>query len=296
MPTSIETWQFLSDAIRDLSAICKIAGTGVYKLQDSLNDGGYVIWNGELLQISGGSGSYLRKVEQTSGVDYEGEKHPYYKDVVAERCGNTSGAVPQSGVKNINTISEISVAISTLVDGLNKHVADKENPHKVTKSHVGLGNLPNSKTDSYDTPNGNVLVTATAVANLHKFAKKTYVAKTSGWHDVQIAEDLDWISHSIKYKIEGSFFAISGKIAIPWWLSPGATLFSIPENTAPILNGTILFGIAGDYLIKIEFQDNLFVYKGCVIISNNNKTVFSGLWDGSFVNDLNLVINTVFAI
>ena len=60
-------------------------------------------------------------------------------------------------------ITVVSSALTNLQIAFNEHLEDNTNPHKVTKDQVGLGNLPNAKSDAVDNNNSNVLATSKAV-------------------------------------------------------------------------------------------------------------------------------------
>ncbi|VVS90790.1 phage tail-collar fiber domain-containing protein [Desulfoluna spongiiphila] len=48
-----------------------------------------------------------------------------------------------------------------------QHIGSKTNPHSVTKDQVGLGELPNAKTDSFDLEDSEVLASAAATCGLN---------------------------------------------------------------------------------------------------------------------------------
>lgn len=60
-------------------------------------------------------------------------------------------------------ITVLSAAINDLQLLLIEHKEDNTNPHKVTKGQVGLGNLPNCKTDAINSDKSDCLATAKAV-------------------------------------------------------------------------------------------------------------------------------------
>ena len=62
------------------------------------------------------------------------------------------GAVPT----NRDTLKKIA-------DVLDPHLLSTSNPHSVTKTQIGLGNLPNAKSDSYVSNDSNTLATSKAV-------------------------------------------------------------------------------------------------------------------------------------
>lgn len=55
---------------------------------------------------------------------------------------------------------------------LDMHMQDKENPHAVTKEQVGLGTLPNAKSDAIDQNNSEQLATSAAVFQLNQLLNK----------------------------------------------------------------------------------------------------------------------------
>lgn len=200
MPTGIETWQFLSDAVRDLSAICRLAGAGYCRLQPNFNDGGYVIWQGELLRIAGGSGGYLKREELKAGTALDGETVEFRKEIIAQKCAETSGAVALDDFIDIATLPGITADISSLETSLNaanadlstlsqmhagtqqsynNHASNRSNPHGVTKAQVGLGNLPNAISDSYTAGVANTLATSKAVHALYTALTASINAITS---------------------------------------------------------------------------------------------------------------------
>jgi hypothetical protein len=59
-----------------------------------------------------------------------------------------------------------AISINDLTDLITEHIADTTNPHEVTKDQVGLGNLPNVKSDAIDANDSNSLATSKAVFTL----------------------------------------------------------------------------------------------------------------------------------
>lgn len=66
---------------------------------------------------------------------------PELTDVADITATNENWDLIDAKLKNIETITESGGS------GLTEHIADKTNPHKVTKSQVGLGNVPNVATN-----------------------------------------------------------------------------------------------------------------------------------------------------
>uniref|UniRef100_UPI00293B9CF5 hypothetical protein n=1 Tax=Dysgonomonas sp. ZJ279 TaxID=2709796 RepID=UPI00293B9CF5 len=67
--------------------------------------------------------------------------------------GSGTGAIAWSSLTRLNSLLAIS-----------NHVNRVDNPHGVTKTQVGLGNLPNAKTDDPAVNDTNILATSKAVA------------------------------------------------------------------------------------------------------------------------------------
>jgi len=60
----------------------------------------------------------------------------------------------------------VSAAISDLTELLENHIQDTSNPHAVTKGQVGLSNIPNAISDSYQLDSSTTLATSKALRNL----------------------------------------------------------------------------------------------------------------------------------
>ena len=60
----------------------------------------------------------------------------------------------------------VAAAIQDVLDLLEAHIQDKNNPHAVTKDQVGLGNIPNATSNSYQLNDPNTLATSKAVHDL----------------------------------------------------------------------------------------------------------------------------------
>ena len=98
-------------------------------------------WNGTTLTVTSASG--------TSSANLKGEKG----DTGARGPAGADGHTPVKGTDYFTESDkqEIAVAASELVKDdivtLQNHVSSKNNPHSVTKSQVGLGNVPNVTTN-----------------------------------------------------------------------------------------------------------------------------------------------------
>jgi len=60
----------------------------------------------------------------------------------------------------------VSAAVQDLTELLEDHIQDTNNPHGVTKAQVGLGNLPNAISNSYELDSATTLATSKAVHDL----------------------------------------------------------------------------------------------------------------------------------
>ena len=75
-------------------------------------------------------------------------------------------------------------------DTWNEHPKKKENPHKVSKEQVGLGKIPNKKSDAIDLDDGESLATSKAVKVLNQLFESH--AKDDGIHLGR-----PWVNHTI---------------------------------------------------------------------------------------------------
>ena len=77
--------------------------------------------------------------------------------------GNLPNAKSKSIDKYNSNVLATSKAVYTVQQNLNTHMEDKNNPHKVNKNQVGLGNVPNFRkatdTDAVDNTNDNTFMT-----------------------------------------------------------------------------------------------------------------------------------------
>lgn len=104
----------------------------------------------------------------------------------------------------------IDVEVKGMLDAiealLNDHINDKGNPHQVTKAQVGLGNLPNQKSDSRDFNESESLATSKAM----------YDHKRSGDHDDRYVQHDP--SNPISFYIDaGRLFATFSGMSVQVW-------------------------------------------------------------------------------
>ncbi len=78
---------------------------------------------------------------------------------------NTVMAVLRDGIAtSFNTLNKLHIA---LIAAINAHAILTNNPHSLTKTQVGLSNLPNAKSDAITLNDSNTLVTSKAVKTLN---------------------------------------------------------------------------------------------------------------------------------
>ncbi len=85
---------------------------------------------------------------------------------------------------NINTLNKLHIE---LITAINIHAALTNNPHSVTKIQVGLGNIPNAKSDEITLNDSNILATSKSIKILNDFLTgllNAHVALTNNPHNV----------------------------------------------------------------------------------------------------------------
>ncbi len=74
-------------------------------------------------------------------------------------------AILRDGITtSFNTLNKLHIALTAAI---NAHVILTNNPHNVTKAQIGLGNLPNAKSDATTLNSGVTLATSKAVKTLN---------------------------------------------------------------------------------------------------------------------------------
>lgn len=111
--------------------------------------------------------------------------------------------------------NNIGNEIIVLTQNLQAHILDTSNPHFVTKTQVGLGNLPNAKSDSITLNDSNVLATSKAVNDLRLaiqnpiiYANKQFLGDISGTQAFQIVHNKAVAGSN--YLVAGSMLGTSG--------------------------------------------------------------------------------------
>lgn len=118
--------------------------------------GGVVIINGEVLPFEGGVNTgYMTIQEDVTNMLYQvGGSKPFY---VAR--------------KMVPAVSGVAVESLIRLSTIKAHYANTSNPHNVTKGQVGLGNLPNAKSDTITLDSSESLATSKAVYDVLRAIK-----------------------------------------------------------------------------------------------------------------------------
>ena len=104
----------------------------------------------------------INEAEQGTATDRYMSPFLVFKAIVAlTRLSNIPGL--ESEINSLLTILSNSFNLA-----LSNHLNNHANPHNVTKSQVGLGNLPNAKSDSLQLNDTNTLATAKAIHDLNQ--------------------------------------------------------------------------------------------------------------------------------
>lgn len=126
---------------------CVVAGNTV--------SDGWVVLNGTLYPFKGATtgvqSSILIRETKTSLTFKNGQKKEVQFNKFAE-FGTGTGAIAWNKLTRLSSIKEIS-----------EHLSKKDNPHKVTKAQIGLGNLPNAITSDINISDSNILATSKMV-------------------------------------------------------------------------------------------------------------------------------------
>lgn len=126
---------------------CIIAGNTV--------SDGWVVLNGTLYPFKGttaGVQAYIHVREIKTPLTFKNGQKKEVQFYKYAEFGSGEGAVAWSALTRLYSIKEIS-----------EHLNKKDNPHSVTKAQIGLGNLPNAKTDNTGVSDSNILATSKMV-------------------------------------------------------------------------------------------------------------------------------------
>ena len=160
-PLTQRTLQIMQDSYREaLKGLAALGGDMVILSGLEEDSGGSVLtdgWvfvDGELLPFEGGTKTARFVIEEATesrtfepGVD---------KDVYTTRTAKFGS----------NPGHDYDFDALTRLDSIKTHQQNKDNPHEVTKEQVGLGNLPNAKSDSFLLKDSDSLATNKAVSEV----------------------------------------------------------------------------------------------------------------------------------
>lgn len=158
----------------------------------SVSDG-WIVVNGELLPFLGSQTGVLDTFLIRTDLTPLTFKDASSKSVQFRKYaqfGTSSDAIAWNTLKRMASYTDISA-----------HLSRKDNPHSVTKSQVGLGNLPNAKTDDPAVSDSNILATSAMVSAISGriFARGSVTLKTSEssvsikLSDSEIPDSVNWI-------------------------------------------------------------------------------------------------------
>lgn len=166
-----ETWDFMQQMTHLVSNLALLGGKNYIlsgcEVTGSSVSAGIVVVNGEIMPFAGGTlAENVIINETTESVQYE--------DIINENLYIYHTAIFGTSTPSYKWAD--FVRINNLTD-LTNHIADKNNPHRVNKEQVGLGNLPNAKSDAINLDDSESLATSKAVkllADLLPLASGTY--------------------------------------------------------------------------------------------------------------------------
>lgn len=189
-PLDQHTLDFMQEGyLSMLKAISRVAGEKVI-LSGTQATGGWCVIDGDILEYDRGTGDYCFISESKDMVTFEDKsRNEVYctrklvfgigspqmnwsefkpiKDLPKlEELINKANTDLSGQISNVNR--DLSGAISKTNESLGGHIGKTSgNPHKVTKNEVGLGNLPNEKSDSTTSKNNEILATSKAISDLY---------------------------------------------------------------------------------------------------------------------------------
>lgn len=175
-PLTQDTLAFMQLAYQEaVAGLAKLAGdnvivSGMADNGTAVTDG-WILVNGELLPFQAGNKqTYFIITETTGDETFEDDsvKTVYYTRQA--RFGSGAGQIAYASLtrlddlKTLNAnVASLAASLTALSQALTAHEADMDNPHGVTADQVGLGNLPNAKSDSYTLDDSDTLATSKAV-------------------------------------------------------------------------------------------------------------------------------------
>lgn len=149
-------------------------------------------------------------------------------DLTTLTIGNSVYKIPEQAevawgniTGDIATQTDLQTALGTkaLATDLTAHTSDKSNPHAVTKSQVGLGNVQNKSMDSTPTADSTNYVTSGGV--------KAYVDNNGGKIDKikinNVEQTISSTDKSVNFAVDGTYNSASNKIASQTTVSTAVT-------------------------------------------------------------------------
>ncbi|TAN18840.1 MAG: hypothetical protein EPN37_04570 [Chitinophagaceae bacterium] len=198
-PLTQDALDFMQQSYRNaLVGVAQLAGDAVI-LSGMIDNGtavtdGWILYNGELLPFLAGNKQTYFIIEDITGTDqFQDNTIRIIYHTRQARFGSGTGQIAYSALVRLNTVlgmqtnyTSLSNALTAVQNSLNAHIANTLNPHGVTKVQVGLGNLPNAKSDAINLNDTNTLATSAAVfalANMILLTGSIYLGDIPGPND-----------------------------------------------------------------------------------------------------------------
>lgn len=184
LPFDQQTLEFMQSAYSEFSGCmaamigdnvivsgCVVSGNSI--------SAGWIITKGELLPFKASETGVLETFiiqESVTPLIFENAQQKQIEFSRFAQFGTNDKAIRWDSLTRLPSFA-------SMAESLSKHIANESNPHKVTKSQVGLGNIPNAISDSTTLVSSTTLATSkavsivsTAVTNLgNRFTLKRYV-------------------------------------------------------------------------------------------------------------------------
>lgn len=217
-PLTQDALDFMQQAYQEaIAGLAKLAGdavivSGMTDNGSAVTDG-WILYNGELLPFAGGNKQTYFIITDTTGTEtFEDDSVKTVYHTRQAKFGSGSGQIAYSSLTRLDSIKALqsglnglSTSLDNLSNALTAHKNDVANPHAVTKSQVGLSNIPNAISDSYSFDNSNTLATSKAVNDAFK-SQKVIKAGSQYLGDIPSSDTTFTINHNAG--ITGSYVAI----------------------------------------------------------------------------------------
>lgn len=184
---------------------CVVAGNNV--------SAGWVVIGGELLPFLGSSTGVQTTVlvrETKTALTFLDNSNKEVQFSRSVQFGTGTGAIAWSSLVRVpsliginNSLKSINTSLTTDAQNLTNHINNKANPHTVTKSQVGLSNIPNAKTDDPKVSDSNILATSKAVSLVNGVANGLTSKVITGQIYVSWAASFSTITVDTDLPIEG---------------------------------------------------------------------------------------------